>query len=478
VSLRGRLLVVVALLAAVGLVAANVATYAALRSFLIDRTDRSLAASAQVLVQSLEDRRFGPPREVDEQLTTLTPDVYIQFRDEAGVAVASGTLRGRDEPARFPRLPSVLPDAGDGAESLTVPARSGGAPFRARVEPLPFGGSLVVAVPLDDVEETLRRLRLIELLVSLAVVGAIVGLGLWLVRVGLRPLARIEETAAAISAGDLGRRIDDANARTEVGRLGLALNSMLGHIERAFAERAASEQRLRRFVGDASHELRTPLSSVQAYAELFDRGARERPHDLERAMAGIEREARRMGILVDDLLLLARLDEGRPLERRPVELAELAAEAVDAARAVEPERPIELDASESVAVDGDPARLRQVLDNLLANVRAHVPPATPARVRVARENGQALLEVADEGPGLSEEHAARVFERFYRADPSRARRGGGSGLGLAIVSAIAEAHGGRASVASAPGHGATFRVALPLAHSAGDHVESSLLHAG
>jgi two-component system OmpR family sensor kinase len=308
--------------------------------------------------------------------------------------------------------------------------------------------------------------------VTLVVVAAIVGLGLWLVRVGLRPLGRIESTAAAIAAGDLSRRIEDANPRTEVGRLGQALNTMLGQIEEAFAERTASEQRLRRFVADASHELRTPLSAVQAYAELFDRGARDRPEDLERAMAGIEREARRMGVLVDDLLLLARLDQGRPLARKQVDLAELAREAVDAARTLEPERPIELITPDRLTLAGDPDRLRQILDNLLANVRAHTPPASPATVRVMDEKSRGVVEVVDHGPGLSDEQAARVFERFYRGDASRSGDGGSSGLGLAIVVAIAAAHGGRASVDSTPGHGATFRVELPLARAPEPAVDS------
>jgi two-component system OmpR family sensor kinase len=474
-SLRARLLVVVAVLAAVGLVTANVATYAALRSFLVERTDRSLAASADVIERALV---HGDLTTADiDQLAKLTPGVYLEVHDVRGVRRAVVPRPG--EPARVPRLPAELPDPdAAGVARLTVPPRRAGADFRARVEQLPFGRLLVVAVPLDDVEETLRRLALIAFLVSLAVVGAIVGLGLWLIRVALRPLGGIEETAAAISAGDLTRRIDDTDSRTEVGRLGAALNSMLGHIESAFSERAASEQRLRRFVADASHELRTPLSSVQAYAELFERGARDRPDDLERAMAGIEREARRMGVLVEDLLLLARLDQGRPLDRRRVDLRELAAEAVDAARAVEPERPIELEAGEAVEVMGDPARLRQVLDNLLANVRAHVPPRADATVRVLREGERAVVEVADEGPGMSAEQAGRVFERFYRADTSRTRSAGGSGLGLAIVSAIASAHGGTATVVSVPGRGASFRVALPLAEAAAERDETSLVTAG
>jgi two-component system OmpR family sensor kinase len=474
VSLRARLLIVLAALAVVGLLAADIATYAALKSSLVDRVDSSLVTSAGLLERGVEALARGPGRGPSggdlaeladrgglEGLLSLAPGVFVELRGAGGEVLLSGMLSQKEAPP-IPTLPDPLPPPAGGGPVFTAAAESGDTEFRVLARPLSFGGTLVVASPLDDVEQTLDRLVVIEVIVSLAVVAGIVGLGLYLVRVGLRPLRRIEETAGAIAAGDLSRRIENAGERTEVGRLGLALNAMLARIEQAFAERAASEQRLRRFVGDASHELRTPLAAVQAYAELFDRGARDRPEDLMRAMHGIERESRRMGLLVDDLLLLARLDQGRPLERKQVDLTEVAGEALDAARALEPARPFALDAPEPVVVPGDPARLRQVVDNLLANVRAHTPPSAAATVRVAGENGMALVEVADEGPGLSEERAAHVFERFYRGDPSRSRDGGGSGLGLAIVAAIAKAHGGNASVVSGTGHGATFRVSLPL----------------
>jgi two-component system OmpR family sensor kinase len=461
-SLRARLLVVLAALATVGVLIADVVTYAALRSFLTDRVDSTLAGSARVLQSPIGRAGFGNPGAF-AQLASLTPGIFIQIRSQDGEVVWSGVLARPDESPPLPRLPSALsPPEHGAASSFTVGSRRGGTDFRVRAEPLPFGGTLVVAAPLSDVEATLDRLLLIEGLVSLAVVAAIVGLGLWLVRLGLRPLRRIEETAGAIAAGDLSRRVERADERTEVGRLGAALNTMLAQIERAFAERAASEQRLRRFIADASHELRTPLASVQAYAELFERGARDRPADLERAMAGIEREAIRMGVLVDDLLLLARLDQGRPLERQEVDLAEVASEAVDAARALEPDRAIELVAPEPAVLVGDPTRLRQVVDNLLANVRAHTPRSAAATVRVLRENHHALLEVSDDGPNLTNEQAAHAFERFYRGDPSRSRDSGGAGLGLSIVASIAEAHGGTATVVRDAAPGATFRVVLPL----------------
>jgi two-component system OmpR family sensor kinase len=313
---------------------------------------------------------------------------------------------------------------------------------------------LIVATSLHDVDSTLHRLFMIELLVTAAVIAALALLGLWVVRLGLRPLHAIEETAAAITAGDLSRRVEEADPRTEVGRVGSALNTMLDRIE-------ASDRRLRRFIADASHELRTPLAAVRAYAELFGRGASTRPDDLERSMSGITREAERMSLLVDDLLLLARLDEGRPIERKPVDLAAVVGEAVDAARVVEPGRSIDL-SSEPVTVAGDETRLRQVVDNLLANARAHTPPDTTVSVELRRGDGHATLSVADHGPGLTKEQAARVFERFYRVDSSRARASGGVGLGLAIVAAVTEAHGGAAEVHPTPGGGATFVITLPL----------------
>ncbi len=321
----------------------------------------------------------------------------------------------------------------------------------------------MIGAPLHETDTTLDQLKWIEVLVTAGVVAAALLLGLWLISASLRPLRRIEETAAAIGAGDLSRRVEPDGGTTEIGRLGGALNAMLGQIEDAFAERSASEARLRRFISDASHELRTPIAAVSAYAELFDRGARDRPDDLERSMTGIQRETRRMGLLVGDLLLLARLDQGRPLEAGPVDLTALAGEAVDAAHAMEPERPLALEAPAIVTVEGDAERLRQVIDNLLANVRAHTPAGSPAVVRVRRDGDAAVLEIADTGPGMDAEQAAHAFERFYRGDPSRSRDHGGAGLGLAIVAAIVEAHDGTVAVASARGQGRPSRSPCPAA---------------
>ena len=459
-SLRARLVLGVIVLGAIGLAVANVATYASLRSFLIDRTDATLEQASPGIEHELEHSgcsggRRPPPG--------VAPGDFVQVRTADGAVACSWQLTPLGESAPSPpALPDTI-DSGDAGQAsfFTVSASEGGERYRVRAATVPgTDAMLITATSLADVDATLRRLLAIMLLVTAAVLAALAVLGLWVVRVGLRPLDEIGTTAAAIADGDLTRRVERAEPRTEVGRLGLALNAMLAQIEAAFDAQAASERRLRRFVADASHELRTPLAAVRAYAELFGRGADRRPDDLERAMTGIGRESERMTVLVEDLLLLARLDEGRPLEREPVELDEVVSEAVDAAVAVDPDRPVDLEA-DPVVVLGDRDRLRQVLDNLLSNVRAHTPPGSPVRVRVGAENGLAVVEVADSGPGMTSDETARVFERFYRSDSSRSRATGGVGLGLSIVAAVAEAHGGAVSAHSTPGDGATFRITFP-----------------
>jgi two-component system, OmpR family, sensor kinase len=293
----------------------------------------------------------------------------------------------------------------------------------------------------------------------------------------VHPIDEMAATANAIAEGDLSRRVEVGPDNTEVGRLGLALNGMLHQIEGAFAQRQQSENRLRQFVADASHELRTPLTSIRGYTELYRAGVIPAGPELDDAMRRIEGEAGRMGDLVEDLLLLARLDQGRPLEAAPVDLAALARDAVADARAVEPDRPIAIDTPDSpVVVSGDERHLRQLLGNLLANVRAHTPPGSPVDVRVRSGAGRALLEVVDQGPGIPPELADRVFERFYRGDPARVRDGAGAGLGLSIVAAVAESHHGQAWVEPEPGGGSRFRVELPMpqftANSQGERIGS------
>jgi two-component system, OmpR family, sensor kinase len=465
-SLRARLVLGVIALAALGLAVADVATYASLSSFLIQRTDQSLAAA------HVDDHGHGRYDsmcgEGDRPPPGSRPGDLIQIRTLYGTVLCSNqttpldgsTLSPPQLPATITAPPSSDPD---GARYFTTSAQDGGGRYRVRVSVDPGSSTmLVAATPLTDVDATLQRLLWIELLVTVLVLVALTALGLWVIKLGLRPLDAIGSTAAAIGAGDLSRRVERAEPRTEVGRLGLALNGMLGQIESAFAAREESERKLRRFVADASHELRTPLAAVRAYAELFTRGADRRPADLARSMEGIARESERMSLLVNDLLLLARLDEGRPLRRDPVDLDEVVEEAVETALAVEPDRPIELERS-SARVIGDRDRLRQIVDNLLANVRAHTPAGSPVRVRVASVDGTAVVRVQDSGPGLTSEETNRVFERFYRADRSRSRASGGAGLGLSIVSAVTEAHGGSVGAHSELGRGATFSIRLPLA---------------
>ena len=328
------------------------------------------------------------------------------------------------------------------------------------------GGTLVTAIALDPTNRTLTSLTHIELFVSIGVMVALLALALWIVRIGMRPLDDMTDTAGAIARGDLTRRIRRADDRSEVGRLGKALNGMLSQIEAAFGERTASESRLRRFVADASHELRTPLTSIRGYAELLRKGAFEDEAARRRAAERIEGEAARMSLLVDDLLLLARLDQGRPLERQPVDLSRVVADAADAVAVNDPQRPVTLTAPHPVVVQGDAARLRQIADNLLRNAVVHTPPGTPVHVEVTRTGDMAVLTVADEGPGLDDEQVVRVFDRFYRANA--ARTGEGTGLGLSIVDALATAHRGLARVASEPGRGATFTVEIPAADTTTD----------
>ncbi|GIU86439.1 MAG: putative sensor histidine kinase PhoR [Acidimicrobiia bacterium] len=447
-TLRARLTLALVALAAAGLAIAGVATYRALAGFLIDQVDDQLRSEVAQIVRRVDT---GPG---DARFMPLRYGAYTELRD------ASDDSRVRtyfDDAPTVPDLPDEIPGT-----YFTVRGEDGSSRFRVIAQPLGGGRTRLLAVPLDDVDDTLRRLLVVEVIVAATVLGVLSVVAWWAVKVGLRPLEHMEETAGAIAAGDLSRRVDDVDDRTEAGRLGLAFNTMLTRIEDAFAQREASEARLRRFVADASHELRTPLTSIRGYAELFRRGADANPDDLEKAMRRIEEEARRMGVLVDDLLLLARLDQGRPLERAPVDLVALARDAVADARAAHPGRDVALgEVPPSAVVTGDEARLRQVLANLLTNACTHTPEGTAVRVTVEAGPGEVVVAVTDDGPGLRAEEAAHVFERFWRADTSRARASGGTGLGLSIVAAIARAHGGTAEVDSAPGAGATFRVRLP-----------------
>ncbi len=472
-SLRTRVLAATLLLVTLGLAAAGVATYTLLHRSLITRLDDQLRAARFPVLHDLADEsRPGPPGDGPGPGTVIPVGTYAAVLDRSGNVIAETTY-GYGSPATTvrPELPSGLPGsaaAGPGATDriFSADAIPSGPSYRVvaaafGVPPDDVRGTVVVAMPLTEVNSTLHRLLYVEAAVAAAVLLAVGLLSWWLVRLGLRPLDRMAVTAGSIAGGDLSKRVEPEDDRTEVGRLGLALNTMLGQIETSFEEQRRSEARLRRFVADASHELRTPLTSIRGYAELFRHGAADRPEDLERAMRRIEDEGARMGVLVDDLLLLARLDQGRPLDRDDVDLSRIVGDAVHDARAADPERPVDASIADGVVVPGDDLRLSQVLANLMDNARTHTPSGTPVSVRLTASNGTATVEVADRGPGMSEEETGRAFERFYRGDPSRSRGSGGTGLGLSIAWAIVEAHGGTISVSSGSGEGTTFRIDLP-----------------
>ncbi|MFI9577210.1 ATP-binding protein [Microbispora rosea] len=456
--LRIRLSAAMLALVAVALAVIGVGSVSVLRDYLITRVDWKVAVLAHEAERRLDRGPGAFP-----QLRVL-PEGRVEIRDGAGrtlLAQAGVSVES---------LPG--PGAVTSRDPVTVPALSGDGKWRARVVPVEGFGTVVVAVDMASVGQITGRLALIEALVGGALMVLLAVVGVVIVRRSLRPLAEIEATAEAIARGNLGSRVPDRDPRTEVGRLARSLNGMLAQIEAAFEARAASEAaareseaRMRRFVADASHELRTPLTSIRGFAEFH----RQVPDaDATRLLSRIESEAARMGLLVDDLLLLARLDQQRPLRTQPVDLLALAADAVHDARTLCPDRDVSLVVEGDVAliVSGDEVRLRQVLGNLMSNATTHTPEGTPITVRAGSQDGAAFIEVADKGPGLTPEQAARVFERFYRADPSRTRPAGGSGLGLAIVESLVRAHGGEVGVKTAPGAGATFRVTLPLAPEA------------
>jgi two-component system OmpR family sensor kinase len=478
-SLRARLTIGLLVLSAAGLITLAAVTYAEQRSFLYDRVDQQVQAAQQEISHELEQKNGsiephdsngmpdmgghgpGPYGQPPPPNVSLPSGTYGVLRDSAGNQIGkSTTLSYQGERALSPpRLPANI----EPGKTITVDSVNGSVEYRVAAFPSDDGaGTTIVAVPLRDVTSTLHRLERVEALVIVVVLLALGLLSWWVVRLGLRPLDRMGATAGAIAGGDLSHRVEPANSRTEVGRLGLALNEMLGQIETAFAERTASENRLRRFLADASHELRTPLVSIRGYAELFRIGAAREPRETEKAMRRIEEEARRMGVLVEDMLTLARLDELREPVREPVDLERLAADAVEDARVVAPGRTIELLADAPVGVLGDSHQLRQVLANLMRNALTHTPQGTPIEVRVSAEGDDALLEVRDHGRGLPAGDPAELFERFWRAEPGRERAaGGGAGLGLAIVAAIVDAHGGSVSASNAKGGGASFVIRLP-----------------
>jgi two-component system OmpR family sensor kinase len=481
-SLRTRIILVLIALVIIALGATDAITYTSLRSYLFQQVDDTLTSISVVpdgaVERALVFQATGQQANGELGLPNGTFAAIYDLATNGGryqqLAPTAGWTGGVPI-VPLKALELSLPAQGD---SLKMTVRGSlSTRFRLSAENVlvrpgfnfqPFNGLFVVAIPLNGVNGTAHRLLELELLVSFAVLIAL-GLAAWLtVRIGLRPLEKMADTAGEIAAGDLSRRVEETDDRTEVGRLGAALNVMLGRIESAFREREASEARLRRFVADASHELRTPLTSIRGYAELFQHGLADRPADLDTAMRRIDSESTRMAGLVDDLLLLARLDQGRPLEREPVDLSILAADAAHDAGAVDPSRTFTCEAPPSCTIIGDEGRLRQLLGNLVANAVAYTPAGSPLEVEVVFEPAQGLspdrarISVVDHGPGIAPDSAPHVFERFWRADSGRVRAQGGTGLGLSIVAAIADAHGGRVLLTETPGGGATFSVEVPV----------------
>ncbi|MFF4318626.1 sensor histidine kinase [Streptomyces sp. NPDC001568] len=494
-SLRTRLVVsAVALIAVVGAAIGTVTTLA-LRSYLVDRLDEQLNVSLGIALRGPGAGKASRDNPLGFVLAPGNPQNTAGIRlDPTGKVL--GTARSTPADGSAADHLRALTDAQTEAlaDVARKAAQGGGAPvelelpglggYRAQTAP---GGSLVLALPLRDVDRTVHTLIGVEVSVTLAGLIAASLAGQALVGVALRPLRRVAATATRVSelplhSGEpaLHERVPDAEAdpRTEVGQVGAALNRMLGHVASALTARQESETRVRQFVADASHELRTPLASIRGYAELTRRGREEPGPDTRHALGRIESEATRMTGLVEDLLLLARLDAGRPLfaDATDTDLAPLVVDAVSDARAAGPGHHWRLDLPEEpVPVRADPARIQQVLVNLLANARTHTPPGTTVTARVSRETTTVRLLIEDDGPGIPPELLPHVFERFARADASRSRAAGSTGLGLAIVHAVVSAHGGRVGVRSAPGR-TSFEVHLPLVGERGDPPDSQTGH--
>jgi two-component system, OmpR family, sensor kinase len=485
-SLRSRLVLLSLALVLLGLAVSDTVVLGSVRHQLVSRVDQQLERFAGPFAQRLDTQGTPPPPRQQNRpggVRNWLPSQYV-----VAFAAPDGTVSeqfrqpvaANDPRPLWPRMDASQLRAHMN-KPFDVASDHGGGSWRVLVVPVdgtgrqhggqPLAG-IVVAASLDDVSTTTDRLSTSFLLIG-AVVAALLGVAGWFaVRAGLRPLRRIEATATEIAAGrPLSHRMPEASPRTEAGRLGTALNGMLAQIESAFAARAGSEEQMRRFVADASHELRTPLAGIRGFAELYRMGALADDADVKRTMTRIESEAVRLGGIVEDLLTLVRMDEQRPVRVAPMDLRTLAVDALHDTTALDPTRPVALTgpggpgtAPGPAPVLGDEARLRQVVANLVGNAVAHTPPGTPVRIGVGTRDGHGILEVADSGPGLTPEQAARVFERFYRVDASRSRhRGGGSGLGLSIVAALVTAHHGHVELDTLPGRGATFRVRLPSA---------------
>ncbi|MDT4894859.1 MAG: two-component system, OmpR family, sensor kinase [Pseudonocardiales bacterium] len=465
-SLRTRLLVATIGLAAIGIAATGITASVLLRHYLVQRVDQQLGVGLRALLrQSTDGTR--PPLKAGSPGQLPTPYIFTQIDTHGAIQRQfGGSLESGDPRPDVSKLDTAAVVAHH-SSPFTVQAVSGSDSFRIiAVERSDHSGADTAAISLHSVNSTVHRLELVIGSVSALVLVLLAALGTLAVRLGLRPLADVEHTAHRIAEGDLSQRVSGGRPGTEIGRLATSLNTMLSQIEAAFTDRAATEATLRRFVADASHELRTPLTTIRGYAELFRQGAVTDQAAHLRATSRIEAEATRMGRLVDDLLLLAELDQPARPHLAPIgsaDLATLVSDAVADARAADPERDIGYDGPASgvrVPVDGD--RLRQVLANLTTNARVHTPSGTPVTVTLTSTPSTARLEVSDRGPGIAADDVSRIFERFYRTDTSRSRARGGTGLGLAIVHAVVAAAGGTVTCESIVGVGTTFAVELPV----------------
>ncbi len=467
-SLRNRLILAAVVLTALAISASDFAANTALRSYLISQVDQELLSISGGSLTRLD--RAG----IEEENESNEGSPFREFRPLRGVPTSAsvtlldvdGNLIGRvggdlskEQIAVVGMTISEVQEKGN--KPFTIKGDDGQPDVRAVAQVLPTGlGSVIVANSLAEVDRTLNRLGFFFLILGLLALLAIALVSRWIIAISLKPLEAVEETAEAIAAGDLSARLPAAKPDTEVGRLTTALNTMLGRIEESFAARVSSENKLRRFVADASHELRTPLTAIRGFAELHRQGAVVGEEKTKELVGRIEKESIRMSSLVEDLLLLARLDQSREMAQDPVDLNALLVEAVASAKAAGPNHPIELSLpSAEVFVLGDNERIHQVVANLLANARTHTPNGSQIKVLLEQGVTETIISVSDNGPGLSESDQERIFERFFRADPSRARTSGeGSGLGLSIVDAVMKAHGGYVSVKSKLGEGATFKL--------------------
>lgn len=465
-SLRNRLILASVVLASFAIIASDFAANAALRTYLISQVDdqlinisnTSLNRLDRAGIAPLEDDDKNSPFKILEPLRGVPTATSITLLDTDGnlIGQVGGELGGKNFAVTGMKINEVSQYKN---RPFTIEGKDGQPDIRALAQMLPTGmGSVIVADSLEKVDKTLSQLRFLFLILGLIALITIAMAARWIIALGLKPLEAVEDTAEAIASGDLSARLPAAKPDTEVGRLTTSLNTMLARIEESFTARVESENKLRRFVADASHELRTPLTAIRGFAELHRQGAVVGDDKTKELINRIEKESVRMSSLVEDLLLLARLDQSRELAKEPVDLNTLITEAVASARAAGPNHPIEikLEASE-IFVLGDSQRIHQVIANLLANARAHTPNGTQISITAMQGVSETTIAVSDKGPGLSKADQDRIFERFYRADPSRVRNSGeGSGLGLSIVDAVMKAHGGYVSVKSEVGQGATF----------------------